>query len=360
MVPECIMGNWDTSSYIVHYIDKEDDSVYELMEDEAFPLEVIDDYVPGSGAGFTGYGYELEPEVRKFADPETEDDEIPGYEMENLVLHQFFVNPYSQGYLPSLLLLENIRFNGDKPEKELKAAIEKGLNRKLKDSDMDRLCNEADFAKPYITDLHCERIRAPKGSSFFLGPAPLVLFNMLDSECILDAFLPFGWDGTSLFMPVSPGYAVLFYDSSVYDLKSNVLTRNDVEMYNALQITNSSGVVLRNVEKEAPRYRKAKDRSGKDRTTYSDFRPSVLSVKKGIRAEDCSYRDYVEALMDYDRKYLKETENIFDAFSMSKRYSDSLQILLEVIEKRQNPEKKAEADADEDGNVGEETEGDEE
>ena len=303
------MENWDERHCVVLYIDKEDDSVYELMEDEAFSLEVTDDYVPQSCAGFTGYGYAFEPKVRKFADPETEDDEISSCEMKSLVLHQFFGNPYSQGYVLSFLRLESKRFNGDKPENELMAVIEKGLKRKLKDSDMDLVCNEADFAKPFITDLHCERIMAPKDSSFLLRPAPLVLFNILDSECIPDAFVPFGRDGTVLFMPVSPEYAVLFYDSNVYDLKSKVLTGNDVETYNAIQITNASGVVPRNLVKKTPRYRKAKDRSERDKTTYSDFRPSILSIKKGIKGEDCSYRDYVKDVMDYDRKYLKETEN---------------------------------------------------
>ncbi len=346
VIPECMMENWDERHYLVHYIDKSDDLVYEMMENEAFPLEVVDDYVPGSGAGFTGYGYEFSPEVRKLADPETDDDELSSYYIELLVLLQFFANPYSQGYLPSLLLLGNVRFNSEKTEKELDAVISRGLRRRLKDSDMDRLCNEAYLAKPYITDLCFERIRAPKGSSFFLGAAPLVLFNMLDSECISDAFLPFGWYGTALFMPVSPEYAVLFYDSSVYNLGSKILTRKDVESYNALQIAISSGVVVRNVEKEASRYRRAKDRSEKEKTTYRDFRPSVLSVKKGISEADCRYRDYVKNMMEYDRKYLTENEDVFDLIRMSKRTSESLHILIEEMEQRQNLKNQTKADAD--------------
>jgi hypothetical protein len=336
VIPECVIMNWDAHGYVVDFVDKTDDAVCEANVDEVFNISAVSD------SSFVDFEFgnplfddELVDTVNEFVKTEPDEEEIFTYLLRHLVLLEFFANPYSQGCISSSLLLEDIRFNTEKKPEELDPVIKRKLDEDIRESDLIRLWKESELAIPYIMDLSMTRLEAPDGVDFMLGESPMFLFNLLDRDTVFDVFLPFGYTGTILFMPVSPKYAVCLYDRKAYSLDSQVLSISDVEKYNAVILSTGSFPLIHDVEKQAPYYGHSRELSGSE-PSVEDFSLSVFSLRNGVTPGDCDYRYYVRHVMDYDRKYLIEKEDIFDELSMNQRLSDTNQFYFDYMLGRVN------------------------
>ena len=336
VIPECVIMNWDAHGNVVDFVDKTDDAVCEANVDEVFNIGAVSD------SSFFDFEWgnplfddELVDTINEFVKNEPDEEEISTYLLRNLVLLEFFANPYSQGGVCSSLLLEDIRFNTEKKPEELDPVIKRKLDEDIRESDLIRLWKESELAIPYIMDLSMTRLEAPDGVDFMLGESPLFLFNLLDRDTVFDVFLPFGYTGTILFMPVSPKYAVCLYDRRAYSLESQVLSLSDVEKYNAVVLSTGSFPLIHDVEKQAPYYGHSKELSGSE-PSVEDFSLSVFSLRNGVSPGDCDYRYYVRHVMDYDRKYLIEKEDIFDELNMNQRLSDINQFYFDYMLGRVN------------------------
>ena len=350
ILPEYLYENWETKHLYVNCVDKDDDTVYQIYEGDFYTIDVIDDSEK-SRTDFTDYNidWETECEIRTFVNPRTDEDHLRASQIKQFVIHQFLTNPSSQGVLVSYFLRNNVRFNTDNAYEKIDSLLKRNNYSITRDSELVRLCLETDLAASYIHDLYWVRLEAPRGSSFFLGESPLFLLNLIDSDCVGDPFIPYGCTGTILFMPLSPEYAVAIYDGEAYNLKTKTLTRKDVETYNAITVGLSQNVILSDVKKEIPRYRKAKERSETEELSIADFRPSVFSVKKDCPGENCGYREYVRDVMEYDRKYLSEKEDIFDIYNRSVHTSDTMRIMADHIIRRIERRKQESAGEKSDG-----------
>ena len=336
VIPECVIMNWDAHGNVVDFVDKTDDAVCEANVDEVFNISAVSD------SSFFDFEWgnplfddELVDTVNEFVKKEPDEEEISAYLLRNLVLLEFFANPYSQGNVCSSLLLEGIRFDTKKDPEEISPVIKRKLDEDIRESDLIRLWKESELAIPYIMDLSMTRLEAPDGVDFMLGESPLFLFNLLDRDTVFDVFLPFGYTGTILFMPVSPKYAVCLYDRRAYSLESQVLSLSDVEKYNAVVLSTGSFPLIHDVEKQAPYYGHFKELSGSE-PSVEDFSLSVFSLRNGVTPGDCDYRYYVRHVMDYDRKYLIEKEDIFDELNMNQRLSDTNQFYFDYMLNRLN------------------------
>lgn len=335
ILPEYLYENWETKHLYVSYVDKDDDTVHQIYEGDFYTLDIIDDSEK-SRTDFIDYNIDWETacEVRSFVNPRTDEDHLTVSQIKKFVIHQFLTNPSSQGVLLSFFLRNNVRFNTDNAYEKIDSLLKRNTYSITRDSELVRLCQETDLAVSYIHDLYWVRLEAPRGSSFFLGESPLFLLNLIDSDWVGDSFIPYGCTGTILFMPLSPKYAVAFYDGEAYNLKTKTLTRKDVETYNAITVGLSQDVILKDVKKEISSYRKAKERSETEELSISDFRPSVFSVKKDCSVENCGYREYVRDVMEYDRKYLSDKEDIFDIYNRSVHMSDTMRIMADYFIRR--------------------------
>ena len=229
------------------------------------------------------------------------DDSLSGdekYLVRELMAVQFYCNPFSFG--------RTLEFFGyDK--KYMKTALEAEMRKRSADDILLRYIR-AMFYLMYILDLEVVLVSAPGDSSFVLSSFPMIITDPAFGSDDLMFDKPYTANGTILFMPVSPKYAVAAYDSFVYKpVKTNgklILTPDDVDEYNKAVFTCGDTVVYNPSLTDVSSYRISKPDLW---TALFSYSPSVFAIRaRYVEVQETEGRAYCGLLEMSDSKYVGE------------------------------------------------------
>ena len=104
-----------------------------------------------------------------------------------------------------------------------------------------------------ISDLHIKLLRNDTDRPFITSDNPVVQYNqLLEQKTTLDCITGYGIKGIQIFIPITPRYMLLLYDSQVYYVgrkKRKVVSidkRHEIDQLNTLQIVNNIQMVYGN------------------------------------------------------------------------------------------------------------------
>ena len=99
----------------------------------------------------------------------------------------------------------------------------------------------------YICDMSVCLLKAPEGKGFAIGDFPLLFFNPFQSGRETEYAEVFDGYGLIIAVPISPSYALCFYDDFVYKVRKSSgiaqLDRDDIDSFNAVTVYQSSAVL---------------------------------------------------------------------------------------------------------------------
>ncbi len=99
----------------------------------------------------------------------------------------------------------------------------------------------------YICDMGFCLLKAPQGKGFVIGDFPVLFFNPFQSGRETEYAEVFDGYGLITAVPISPSYALCFYDDFVYKVRKNsgiaLLDRDDIDNFNAVSVYQSSSVL---------------------------------------------------------------------------------------------------------------------
>lgn len=208
----------------------------------------------------------------------------------------------------------------------------------------------ASFATPdsaEIMDLEVKFLVPPEGKSFIIGPSCFNVMNpYFEKRFYKCQYVDKAYDiiGTVLVLPLTPGKALMLYDSSVYDIKGEgdtlALSPSDTDILNMVQIYNSDidGVVytgdrayLDDITRgigDIP-YRDGWEWLRSDRFPFSSLL-SVMEIRNDAMKEmnrniKSPLRPFVRAMRNFDGLDASSLDNGgVEAFQKRYRYAMSL------------------------------------
>ncbi len=229
-------------------------------------------------------------------DDSLSDDEK--YLVKELLALQFYCNPYSYGRAFELYGYD---------EKHMKTALEANMKKRTTD-DLLLQYLKAMFYVVYILDLEVVLVSAPADASFVLASYPMIISDPAFGPDELLSQRPYTANGTIIFMPVSPSYAVAAYDSFVYKAIKRggklMLTEEDVDEYNRAVFPTGERVVYNPALTDVSLF-KAADPDGW--TASFSYSPSVFGIRaRYTEVQEIQDRVYCGLLEMSDRKYIRE------------------------------------------------------
>ena len=254
------------------------------------------------------------------------DDSLSGddkYLVKELMALQFYCNMYSMGRFFELF---------SQKVKSINEAVE-AIQKKRTADDILLQHFKAMFYLTYLLDLEAVLVSAPEGSSFLLSDAPLFLCDPAFGPEELLTQRPYTANGTILFMPVSPKYAVAAYDSFVYKpLKTEgkiVLSKDDVDEFNSCSVSFSDTVVF---DSSLTDVEYIKTLSPKKRTASLSYSPSVFGIRaRYVDVQEIAGRAFCGMLEISDSKYITGNGQLMiSGEEQIRRHENALEMLEDM------------------------------
>ena len=258
--------------------------------------------------------------LQKGDDSLSDDDK---YLVKELMSLQFYCNMYSTGRFFELF---------SQKVKSINEAVEATLKKRTSD-DIFLQHFKAMFYLTYLLDLEAVLVSAPEGSSFLLSDAPLFLCDPAFGPEELLTQRPYTANGTILFMPVSPKYAVAAYDRFIYKpLKTGgkiVLSKDDVDEFNSCSVSFCDTVVF---DTSLTDVEYIKSLSPKKRTASLSYSPSVFGIRaRYVDVQEIAGRAYCGMLEISDSKYISENGQLMiSGEEQIRRHEKALEMLEDM------------------------------
>ncbi len=331
-VPEYIIRNWKDRDGLVAYVTRKDSEVYTSPVADTFiehmKKDVGEDALVSSDALSNTNLIDVVSRI-VHADFSSLDDDV--FWLSALLSHLFYSNPYGKGRIDFITHLYADELEGVRNSEEASAFITRHFSDSRSTRDLLMMREMSSIAFVYGFDLSAAVLEAPPEIDFALGMNPAFIFNPADNPIFGRTTMPLSGNGVCAILPLSPRYALCLYDSRCLRVRTTegraLISVDDAVLFNTVMARSGISLVFSATEQYGDEYYSHLYESiGSD--IMETKNPSFSFIRVLAAAFDIDYpeREYSEALLRYDSKYIAGKSDVItqDEFQNRIRYALSI------------------------------------